>query len=342
MPDAARYPDTGIKMSPDNGKVPKEAHDLRVARGAKPDFTGFLQEATREATIHKNGGVAGENDTIQEAMARRPSRQPPKDKSQELAHDVRRGMMDPDTRSGAGAPETDLNTPDPWQTAYAGRTGASKEAGVFDRNQEMSPDPGVRRAAKNKTVRAFAVKVDVPDIRNKQYLTALRLRRQGDMAGALKHMNRALRKLPDNIEILSNRNTILIDMGRMDEALEGCMEALEMDPDHIGACANMGVAMRRSGRAAEAIPYYDKAIEHSIRAGETGRTLARLYTNKGAALADMGNMDDALNMHEEAIRIDTNYAIAYRNKAGVLENMGFSAEAKKCIIMALQIESGAA
>lgn len=324
----------------------REAHALRVARGAKQDFSGFLQEVIRDASIAKQTGITRDSEIsrlMQEAMMNRMSRSARKDPAQDVAQSMQDTMMDPETWSVAGdkAPQTGKEMHDLLRKAYAGRTIAGKEVKFVDDPQEMLQDPEVQRAIRDKTAKSFMISTRVPDIRNRHYLTALRLEERGDVAGALKHMDKALRDLPDNAEILANRSTLLIDLGRTDEAMEGYRKALEVDPDDDQTYSNMGVAMRRAGRPAEAIPYYDKAIECWMKNGESARDLARIYNNKGKALVDMGELDDALKMHEKSIQTDASYALAYRNKAWVLAKMGLSKEAKKCAIRALQIEAGA-
>lgn len=184
----------------------------------------------------------------------------------------------------------------------------------------------------------FSIRMPVLSTVNKNYRTALRLRDEGDMDEALKYIDEALRELPGNTEVSANRNAILVELDRLDEAMKGCRKILEADPDHEHTYQNMGIIMSITGKYSEAISYYDKAIKCNKKCGGEAEHLAHTYYKKATALLNMERFKEALVECDNALRIDPDHVPAYRGKARILLNLGDIAGAQEWIRKAVKME----
>ena len=160
-----------------------------------------------------------------------------------------------------------------------------------------------------------------------------RMLERGNMSGGLQRLNLLIRDSPDSPRLYAHKASILAEMGKLEEAEECCRKALNLDGNSRYACAEMGLIMRRSGRPQEAMPYYDKAIKIYKQDGDN-ITLARLYSNKGAALADMERLDDALTCYRKSIEANPDYVTVHANMGALLFQMDRIDEAVEYFVAA--------
>lgn len=166
----------------------------------------------------------------------------------------------------------------------------------------------------------------------------VRMFERNNMARALRYLDGIIRERPDSPFLYVNRATILIEMGRLAEAEDCCRKALGLDENADHAHEKMGLIMHMSGRSAGSLPYHDRVIELCKRAKGVGRDLARLYSNKGAALESMDRLDEAMRCFEMSIRADPGYAIAYGNKGALLYGSGNMEGAAECFLAAKRLD----
>ena len=166
----------------------------------------------------------------------------------------------------------------------------------------------------------------------------VRMFERNNMARALRYLDVIIRERPDSPFLYVNRATILIEMGRLAEAEDSCRKALGLDENAGHAHEKMGLIMHMSGRSAGSLPYHDRAIELCKRVEVVGRDLARLYSNKGAALESMDRLDEAMRCFEMSIRADPGYAIAYGNKGALLYGSGNMEGAAECFLAAKRLD----
>lgn len=143
---------------------------------------------------------------------------------------------------------------------------------------------------------------------------------RGNGAGALQFLDRLIRDSPDSPRLRAYKADVLTEMGSIWEAEECCREALRLDGNSAHACAAMGLILRRTMRYREAIPYYDKAIKFYERSGDN-ITLARIYSNKGAALTGMDRLEEARICYEKSIKANPDYVVAHGNMGALLCRM---------------------
>ncbi len=98
--------------------------------------------------------------------------------------------------------------------------------------------------------------------------------------------------------------------------------ALRMSPEFIAARNNLGIALYKQGRFDEALSEFEQV------AASSGRHRAGGRLNVGAATASKGNLDDALDRSEAAVKLRADYAEAYFNIGWIQDARGKLAEAE--------------
>jgi tetratricopeptide (TPR) repeat protein len=96
-----------------------------------------------------------------------------------------------------------------------------------------------------------------------------------DLAGAARHLARALALDPADLDVLSNSATLLASLGRLDEALALEEAILRRDPVNVTPLFNLGYHKRMAGRLDAAIASY--------------HTVLSLSPGRGGAHAELGN-----------------------------------------------------
>lgn len=102
---------------------------------------------------------------------------------------------------------------------------------------------------------------------------------------------------PDNPALLNELGNILVNHGRLQQAVVQYEKALRIQPDLAITWNNLGVARTAQGRFADGESAYRRAIRLN-----PGYALA--YYNLGANLDQRGNFDQALIYYQRAIEID--------------------------------------
>ena len=143
----------------------------------------------------------------------------------------------------------------------------------------------------------------------------LALYESGDVPGAIRHGEEAIRILPGFASARSNLGVALADAGRFDEALAQYHRAIELDPSDPDVYNNLGTTYYRSHRFDEAIAAFRDAL-----ARRPGHASAQY--NLGTALAAKGDFPAAAEALREAVRLDPGNPSAHANLASVLLAIG--------------------
>jgi protein O-mannosyl-transferase len=120
---------------------------------------------------------------------------------------------------------------------------------------------------------------------------------EGRLDEALDQFGRVISLKPGNAEARFNTGYILHRRGRYDEAVQWYLSALGVKPDFAGAWNNIGTARDAQGRRAEALEAFRRAVE-------IDPDLASAHYNLGARLLQEGRIDEARRHLEEALRLD--------------------------------------
>ena len=114
---------------------------------------------------------------------------------------------------------------------------------------------------------------------------------------------------------------VLMQVGRLPEAVQAYREALSLKPDFLDAHDDLGIALSRLGQWPGAIGEYEAALRLS-----PGDVPARL--NLGNALAQSGRFPEAVVQYQRTLALDPTNADAHYNLAHVLDVLGRTAEAR--------------
>ena len=146
------------------------------------------------------------------------------------------------------------------------------------------------------------------------------LREDGDMDGAIRHFEAALRVRPDLVKAHNNLANVYRDQRRMPEAIAEYRRALALDPSYIEAHSNLGNLLRETKQL-------DEALGHLQEAVRLDPGYAEAQNNYGIALREAGRMAEAMTHFEAALRANAGFAPAHLNLALSYSLLGREAEA---------------
>lgn len=135
---------------------------------------------------------------------------------------------------------------------------------------------------------------------------------------------------PQSMIAAGNLGIVLMNEGRLDEAMALARTVRDRNPEAQEARLNLGVLLARAGRYAEAVPEFREAVR--IRPDDDG---ARIKL--GAALARVGDPAGAAAQYREALRLDPGSALARYNLGSLFAGLGRLEEAAAQLEEALRL-----
>jgi tetratricopeptide (TPR) repeat protein len=142
--------------------------------------------------------------------------------------------------------------------------------------------------------------------------------------------NHTLASTSDNAVAHYNLGNVLLQKGRVNEAITQYQKALQIKPDKEEACNNLGNALLQKGNVDEAITHYQKVLQINPE-------FAEAHYNLGNALLQKGSVDEAIAHFQKALQINPDYADAHNNLGYALLQKGSVDEAIAHFQKALQI-----
>jgi hypothetical protein len=106
-----------------------------------------------------------------------------------------------------------------------------------------------------------------------------------------------LRDDPDNPALLNELGNLLVQYGRLQQAIAQYQKAVKIQPDLAIAWNNLGVASTAAGRFADGERAYRRAIK-------LNPAYALAYYNLGASFDQRDKYDDAIAYYQRAIELD--------------------------------------
>ncbi len=113
---------------------------------------------------------------------------------------------------------------------------------------------------------------------------------------------------PDLAGAHNLRGVCLLELRRLEEALESCSKALELAPDSADFLSNVGLVLHGLGRDDEALVYADRALA-------LNPALPLALNNQAQSLLALHRFDEAMAALEAAIAIDPDFDHAHWNVA---------------------------
>ncbi|MBF0194799.1 MAG: tetratricopeptide repeat protein [Magnetococcales bacterium] len=174
---------------------------------------------------------------------------------------------------------------------------------------------------------------------------------------AIQALNTALRKDPENSQVINYLNNITnnqisdIDVNNSEKIAEDFLQkgitchqadqiekaiyyykkALKKNPGLASAFSNIGVALQHQGKLKEAVYSYEKALKIDPYLMET-------HNNLGNILAELGKLDKSIECFNKAISINPSYVSAYNNLGKVMQEQNRLEEALTLYQKAIEIK----
>jgi tetratricopeptide (TPR) repeat protein len=154
---------------------------------------------------------------------------------------------------------------------------------------------------------------------------------QGKVQEAIEQYEQALRLKPDFAEVHDDLASALVQTGKIKDAIAHFEQALQIKPDSIEAHNNLGIALMGQGRLREAMEQYEQALRIEP-------DFAEAHYNLGLALMGQGRPQEAIGHYEQAVRIKPDSAEAHNNLGNALLQAGKVQEAIQQYEQALRIK----
>ena len=161
--------------------------------------------------------------------------------------------------------------------------------------------------------------------------SALYANRAGERATAERWLDLGLATLkPRQLE---NVSSLLIEFGRVPEAIRLCEEIVEQNPVAIVAWNSLAIALRRSGDL-------ERALECATRSIQINPRYAKGWSNRATILAQMGRLEEGMTAADRALEFEPATAGAYAAKAAALGQLGRLDEGRACLLKGLKVLPG--
>jgi predicted O-linked N-acetylglucosamine transferase (SPINDLY family) len=176
---------------------------------------------------------------------------------------------------------------------------------------------------------------DNPGHANAAHLLGLVRFRNKDFDSAIRLIQEAVEREPDNPIYHANLGNVLKDAGRLPDAIAAYRHALELNPAYAEIHNNLGYVLQVTGMIEEGIGHYRRAI--TLRPENH-----RAHYNLGNALFLIGRSEEAIAAFRDAARLNPEFAGTWDHLGTVLQRLGRHTEAEACFRRWIQIDSDSA
>jgi tetratricopeptide (TPR) repeat protein len=121
--------------------------------------------------------------------------------------------------------------------------------------------------------------------------------------------------LDDPSDALNNRAVILLELNRLNEALEGFKKAVSINDKEFSYLLNLGKLLFKMHHPNEALEMLNNAIK-------INQTSFEAYASKGLVMEELEDFHAAIECYNNAIHYNTGYAPAFWNKGLILLKLG--------------------
>jgi tetratricopeptide (TPR) repeat protein len=147
------------------------------------------------------------------------------------------------------------------------------------------------------------------------------MQKQGDLEGALGHLQQAVSIDPQFPEAQNNLGVVFEGLGRIDDARAAFERTLEISPDYALAHRNLAGILQRQGDAAG-------AVAHLLRALVLDPEMAEARLKLGAIYAGQGRLAESAREFETLLELAPDLPVAHYNLGRVLGAMGQTERAR--------------
>jgi tetratricopeptide (TPR) repeat protein len=153
------------------------------------------------------------------------------------------------------------------------------------------------------------------------YHQAMTLRQQGDLLGALNHLEQAATRAPQSVPVLYELGRAEFQLSQVDEAIAHYRQALTLNPDHAPSAYELGSILVTLGQVDEGI----QLLQQAIAVAPTPLT----YYDLGIALGRRGDRQGEVEQLQNAIALRPDYADAHLNLGITYARLGEIVPAKQ-------------
>ena len=129
---------------------------------------------------------------------------------------------------------------------------------------------------------------------------------KGNLAAACKHLRKAIKINPRDMQGYHQLARIQQQAGKTEESIQTYKTGLRQVPDDIEALINLGMLLKRNGQLEVAISSYQQAL--AIR-----DDIPELHNNLGNAWLDQGRYHEAVTAYQRATQLKPGFAGAWHN-----------------------------
>ena len=176
---------------------------------------------------------------------------------------------------------------------------------------------------------------DNPNHADAAHLLGLVRFRNNDFDSAIRLIQDAVERDPDNPIYHANLGNVFKDAGRSSDAIAAYRRALELNPGDAASHNNLGYVLQAGGMIEEGIDHYRKAID--LRPDNY-----RAHYNLGNALFLTGENEPAVAAFREAARLNPQFVDVWDHLGTALQRLGRAAEAEACFRRWTEIDSDSA
>jgi tetratricopeptide (TPR) repeat protein len=121
------------------------------------------------------------------------------------------------------------------------------------------------------------------------------------------HFEQAVALCPNQVEYRSCLGMILLNQGKLDEAVRHLREGARRDPDAIWVWHNLGLTQRRQGHFQEAVQSLSRVLELApmfVQTPAQRSLIVEAHTELGLALWQLRHREEAEQQWQAALRLD--------------------------------------
>lgn len=148
---------------------------------------------------------------------------------------------------------------------------------------------------------------------------------------------------PNSYVSLNNMGLVKLRTDQFADSEKYFLESLKIKPDYTAAQSNLGVVYFKQKKYDRVIEHYTAVLkDHPNLTAGASATFADMHYNLGAALLNMGNLQQSLIHLNKASEINVNHYSAQFNRGRVYAHMKDLENAKKAYLQAYRINPNSA
>lgn len=172
----------------------------------------------------------------------------------------------------------------------------------------------------------------LPDDVELLHLRALIDRDGGDIPRGIGRLRRAIQLRPDVAAFHLDLGTMLLAVGRLEDAVESAQEAARLAPAHIACWYSLGNIHYARGQRRAAQDAYSRAVACDPKHPQANNNL-------GLLLFESGDRDGARRCFRQALHSNPRYAVAANNLGTVFDAEGDAASAQSWFAIASSLDA---